>query len=45
MYLSEIRAPLKEIVWFEESAHTPMVAQMDEFARALIERVLPLAQD
>ncbi len=45
VYLSEIRAPLKEIVWFEESAHTPMVAQMDEFARALIERVLPLAQD
>ncbi len=42
-YFNEIQAPLKELIWFEEAAHAPMLTQPDEFARALIEQVRPLA--
>jgi len=42
-WLGTIRAPVKEVVWFEESAHSPMVDESEAFAKALIERVRPHA--
>ena len=42
-YLNAIKAPLEELVWFEKSGHAPMISQPEEFGRALIERMLPLA--
>ena len=43
-YLRQIKAPYKLLVWFERSAHAAMLAQPDDFARALIELVRPLAE-
>jgi pimeloyl-ACP methyl ester carboxylesterase len=35
-YLERLRSPLKETVWFEESAHFPFWEQPDAFHRALL---------
>jgi proline iminopeptidase len=42
-WLETITAPTKKIVWFENSAHSPMVDEPDKFAKALINEVRPLA--
>ncbi len=42
-WLDTITAPSKKIVWFEKSAHSPMVDEPDTFAKALVEEVRPLA--
>jgi proline iminopeptidase len=38
-----ITAPSKKVIWFENSAHFPMIDEADAFARALTDHVKPLA--
>lgn len=40
-YFAALRAPKKELVWFERSAHMPNTEEPDKFNRLLIERVRP----
>ena len=42
-YFQEIDAPHKELVWFERSAHSPMLAEPQEFLVELVDRVRPYA--
>lgn len=42
-YFQKIRAPYKQFVWFEESAHFPMLEEAEKFAEELVNRVLPIA--
>ncbi len=42
-YFESLKAPSKELVWFEESAHLPNSEQKDEFNRIMVEKVLPVA--
>ena len=42
-YFEKIHAPFKEFVWFEKSAHFPMLEEPENFLKELIERVLPIA--
>lgn len=43
-YFQAIQAPQKKLFWLEKSAHSPMVDEPDEFARILIQEVLPYAE-
>ncbi len=40
-YFEILRAPRKELVWFERSAHMVNAEQRDDFNRFMIEQVLP----
>jgi pimeloyl-ACP methyl ester carboxylesterase len=42
-YYQKIQTPYKEFVWFEESAHYPMLEETERFAKELVNRVLPTA--
>jgi pimeloyl-ACP methyl ester carboxylesterase len=42
-YFHEIRAPFKQLVWFEQSAHNPPFEEPERFIRILIDDVRPLA--
>jgi pimeloyl-ACP methyl ester carboxylesterase len=42
-YFDSLKAPSKELIWFEESAHLPNSEQRAEFNRIMIERVVPFA--
>jgi proline iminopeptidase len=42
-WLDTITAPSKQVIWFEKSAHSPMVDEPEAFAKALIEIVRPVA--
>lgn len=42
-YFQKIQAPHKEFVWFEDSAHSPMLEEKDKFTDELVKRVLPMA--
>lgn len=43
-YFERIRAPHKELIWFERSGHNPNYGrEADRFMQTLIERVRPLA--
>jgi pimeloyl-ACP methyl ester carboxylesterase len=44
-YFEALRAPSKQLAWFERSAHMPHVEQPDMFARLMIEKVLPVTRD
>lgn len=39
-YVKKIDAPVKEIIWFEESAHHPNIDEPEKFQRVLIDKVL-----
>jgi pimeloyl-ACP methyl ester carboxylesterase len=39
-YYDVLKAPNKEIVWFEHSGHTPWVSESDLFVQAIVEKVL-----
>jgi pimeloyl-ACP methyl ester carboxylesterase len=39
-YIKKIKAPKKEIIWFEESAHHPNIDEPDQFQKILIDEVL-----
>ena len=43
-YFEVLEAPSKEIVWFENSAHSPNEEESDRYQKVLIERILPLTQ-
>ncbi len=40
-YFDAIRAPTKELIWFEKSAHMVNSEQKDEFNSTLVNRILP----
>ena len=40
-YLDALRAPRKELVWFEDSAHLPNTEERGTFNAFLVEQVLP----
>jgi pimeloyl-ACP methyl ester carboxylesterase len=42
-YFEALRAPSKELVWFEESGHEPFVDEPAKFNAAMVERVRPVA--
>jgi proline iminopeptidase len=42
-YYRKIQAPYKQFVWFEESAHFPMLEETEKFSKELVNRVLPIA--
>ncbi len=41
-YLRGLEAPVKKLVWFKKSAHTPHIEEPEAFSEALVEHVLPL---
>jgi pimeloyl-ACP methyl ester carboxylesterase len=41
-YFEILEAPHKEIVWFENSAHSPNEEESERYQQVLIERILPL---
>jgi proline iminopeptidase len=43
-YFSNIEAPYKRLVWFEDSAHNPMYEEPGHFNQVLIDDVLPVAK-
>lgn len=42
-YFEALRAPAKELIWFERSAHLPNTEERDLFNRIMVEKVLPIA--
>jgi hypothetical protein len=42
-YFDSIRAPSKELIWFDRSAHIPYSEERDLFNRAMVAKVLPFA--
>ena len=44
-WMERLQAPKKSVVWFEHSAHLPMVEEPGRVFAALLEHVLPLARD
>jgi len=44
-WLKHLRAPQKTVVWFENSAHLPMIEEPGKTLEALLTRVRPLAED
>lgn len=43
-WLSRLRAPRKDVVWFEHSAHLPFIEEPGRVFEALLTRVRPLSQ-
>ena len=43
-YIDALRAPSKELLWFEDSAHEPFLDEPAKFQRAMLELVLPRAR-
>ncbi len=39
-YFNQLKAPNKELIWFENSAHFPIVEEQEKFNDLLINRVL-----
>ena len=44
-YFESLRAPAKELLWFERSAHMPQAEQSELFNRMMLEKVLPIAAE
>lgn len=42
-WFQQVRAPAKELVWFEHSAHMPMTEEPGRFLMALVKHALPIA--
>lgn len=40
-YFEALRAPSKELVWFERSAHMPQFEESERFTRFMVDKVLP----
>jgi hypothetical protein len=38
-FVSKLKAPEKEIIWFEESGHEPLEEELAKFDRAIIKRI------
>lgn len=39
-YCRHVRAPIKKLIWFEHSAHSPNIEEKDKFCSVLIDEVL-----
>jgi proline iminopeptidase len=44
-YFEEITPPSKKLIWLEDSAHSPMIDEPEQFAKALITYALPFAKE
>jgi len=44
-WLDRVKAPFKGVVWFDHSAHLPFLEEPGRTFAALLEKVLPLAQE
>ena len=44
-YFESIKAPSKELVWFERSAHMPNSEERNLFNNILIQKILPISRD
>jgi len=42
-YFNKLRAPAKELIWFNQSAHVPNAEERDLFNKIMVEEVLPIA--
>jgi pimeloyl-ACP methyl ester carboxylesterase len=42
-YFDALRAPSKELIWFDRSAHLPNSEERDLFNEVMVEKVLPIA--
>lgn len=42
-YLSQLEAPKKGLIWFENSAHSPMYEEPEKFCEVLIQKIRPEA--
>ena len=42
-YFSQLRAPAKKLIWFNQSAHLPNAEERDLFTKVMVEKVLPIA--
>jgi pimeloyl-ACP methyl ester carboxylesterase len=42
-YFSALRAPAKELIWFDRSAHLPNAEERDLFNKIMVEKILPIA--
>ena len=42
-WAAQLQAPHVEIVWFDEAGHIPPLEMPEEFQRALVEKLTPLA--
>jgi pimeloyl-ACP methyl ester carboxylesterase len=42
-YFSTLRAPAKELIWCNQSAHLPNAEERDLFNKIMVERILPIA--
>lgn len=42
-YFSALRAPAKDLIWFDRSAHLPNAEERDLFNKIMVEKVLPIA--
>jgi len=40
-YFDRLKAPKKEFIWFEKSAHAPNGEEPEKFNKVMIEKVLP----
>jgi pimeloyl-ACP methyl ester carboxylesterase len=40
-YFEVLKAPRKQLVWFEDSAHMPNIEERDKFNRFVVDTVLP----
>jgi pimeloyl-ACP methyl ester carboxylesterase len=42
-YFDALKAPSKELIWFEDSAHMPNSEERDKFNQVMVGKVLPIA--
>jgi pimeloyl-ACP methyl ester carboxylesterase len=42
-YVDALKAPSKELIWFEDSAHMPNSEERDKFNQVMVGKVLPIA--
>ena len=42
-YFRDVQAPVKRLVWFEQSAHNPSFEEPERFIRLLIDDIRPMA--
>lgn len=43
-FYQQLKAPQKELVWFEESAHSPNYEEKDKFDKVMIEKILSIVK-